>query len=40
MKDLKSKIEKLLSEILSEQHGCIVKLHFEKRTAEQDKERK
>lgn len=29
--DLKSKIEKLLSEILSEQHGCKVVLKFEAR---------
>lgn len=29
-KDLKSKIEKLLSEILSDKHDCKVQLRFEK----------
>lgn len=28
---LKERIEKVLSEILSDKHECIVKLHFEKR---------
>ncbi len=29
--DLKTKIEKVLSEILSDRHECKVTLHFEKR---------
>lgn len=29
--DLKTKIEKLLSEILSDKHECKVTLHFEKK---------
>ena len=29
--DLKSKIEKLLSEILSDKHDCKVTLHFEQK---------
>lgn len=31
--DLKTKIEKVLSEILSDKHECRVILRFEKRTA-------
>jgi hypothetical protein len=37
--DLKTKIEKILSEILSDKHDAKVALHFEKKTAEQNKER-
>lgn len=33
--DLKSKIEKLLSEILSDKHECKVTIHFEKKGKEQ-----
>lgn len=32
--DLKSKIEKLLSEILSDKHECKVTLRFEKKVTE------
>lgn len=32
--DLKSKIEKILSEILSDKHECKVTLHFEKKVTE------
>lgn len=31
--DLKSKIEKLLSEILSDQHDCKITLRFEKKVS-------
>lgn len=31
--DLKTKIEKLLSEILSDKYDCEVTLHFEKKVA-------
>lgn len=29
--DLKTRIEQILSEILSDKHGCKVTLHFEKK---------
>lgn len=32
--ELKTKIEKILSEILSDKHECKVTLHFEKNTAQ------
>ena len=31
--DLKTRIEKILSEILSDKHECKVTLHFEKKVA-------
>lgn len=34
---LKSRIEKVLSEILSDKHECIVNLRFEKRSIENEK---
>lgn len=35
--DLKSKIEKVLSEILSDKYECKVTLHFEKKGQEDEK---
>ena len=32
--DLKHRIEQVLSEILSDKHGCKVTIHFEKRKEE------
>lgn len=32
--DLKNRIEKLLSEILSDKHGAVVKLRFEKKVTD------
>lgn len=32
--DLKDRIAQLLSEILSDKHGCIVRLRFEKKVPE------
>ena len=35
--DLKAKIERLLSEILSDKHECKVTLHFEKMTEQNER---
>lgn len=35
--ELKTKIEKILSEILSDKYDCKVTLHFEKRTEPDEK---
>jgi hypothetical protein len=35
--ELKAKIEKILSEILSDKYECKITLHFEKRTEDHEK---